>query len=230
MFSEFLSHLFIVDLLLHGVHNYNSSNYSNYINNDDVSHVQLDGYRCIAQGNTCTSKGSLIMYVDTKYNCNIVMELNTYRHWEEGQLVNISGGELAKHILIGNIYRPPRTLLNEIEGFIEELTLIVQGLDKKTPNVLLAGDYNLNLLKVNELRTHSDFLDLLMLHNLYPQITVPTRFSKFNATLIDNFFCKLKNSGQQNIAGILIRKFSDHQPYFIIINKPQNREQILKFT
>ena len=72
------------------------------------------------------------------------------------------GGELAKHILIGNIYRPPRTLLNEIEGFIEELTLIVQGLDKKTPNVLLAGDYNLNLLKVNELRTHSKFLDLLM--------------------------------------------------------------------
>ena len=80
-------------------------------NNDDVSHIQLDGYRCIAQGNTCTSKGGLIMYVDTKYNCNVVMELNTYRHWE-GQLVNISGGELAKHIIIGNIYRPPRTLLN----------------------------------------------------------------------------------------------------------------------
>ena len=113
-----------------------------------MSHIQLDGYRCIAQGNTCTSKGGLITYVDTKYNCNVVMELNTYRHWE-GQLVNISGGELAKHILIGNIYRPPRTLLNEIEVFIEELTLIVQGLDKKTPNVLLAGDYNLNLLKVN---------------------------------------------------------------------------------
>ena len=31
------------------------------------------------------------MYIDTKYNCNVVMELNTYRHWE-GQLVNISGG------------------------------------------------------------------------------------------------------------------------------------------
>ena len=36
------------------------------------------------------------MYVDTKYNCNVVMEYNTYRHWE-GQLVNILGGELAKH-------------------------------------------------------------------------------------------------------------------------------------
>ena len=94
----------------------------------------------------------------------------------------------------------------------------------------MAGDYILNLLKVNELGTHSDFLDLLMSYNLYRQITLPTRFSKFNATLIDNFFCKLKHSGQQNIAGILIRTFSSHQPYFIFVNKPQNREQIPKFA
>ena len=55
-------------------------------------------------------------------------------------------------------------------------------------DVLLAGDFNINLLKLNENETCSEFFDSLLAHSFLPQITVPTRFGQFCHTLIDNFF------------------------------------------
>ncbi len=60
--------------------------------------------------------------------------------------------------------------------------------------------------------------DLLISHGFYPKITLPTRLSKKHGTLIDNLFCKLTEAIIDTIFGILI-KFSDHQPYSILLNK-----------
>ena len=62
------------------------------------------------------------------------------------------------------------------------------------------------------------FFDLLMSNSLNPQITLPTRFTETNGTLIDNIFCKLLTPTNINCAGILINKFSDHQPCFMLLN------------
>ena len=64
-------------------------------------------------------------------------------------------------------------------------------------------------------------------HSRYPsvflvcaQITLPTRLSERNGTLIDNLYCKL-SSNCNPTSGILIKKFSDHQPYVTFLhNKP----------
>ena len=45
-----------------------------------------------------------------------------------------------------------------------------------------------------------------MSHSLFLQTTFPTRFTRANGTLIDNFFCKLSQSMLQSAAGILINK------------------------
>ena len=57
-----------------------------------------------------------------------------------------------------------------------------------------------------------------MSNSLNPQITLPTRFTETNGTLIDNIFCKLLTPTNINCAGILINKFSDHQPCFMLLN------------
>ena len=71
--------------------------------NDDKSHLQIDGYDCITQGKTCGNKGGLVMYINNCFNYKVIMTLNQFDHWE-GQFVKITGGGLSKYVIIGNIY------------------------------------------------------------------------------------------------------------------------------
>ena len=59
---------------------------------------------------------------------------------------------------------------------------------------------------------------MLTNHSFFPKITLPTRLSTKNGTLIDNMFCKLTEYTLDTTSGILIKKFSDHQPYFTLLN------------
>ena len=65
---------------------------------------------------------------------------------------------------------------------------------------------------------------------MYPQITLPTRFPERHGTLIDNFFCKLTKTILESIAGILIKQFSDYQPYFIFMDTTHNQQSNPKTT
>jgi len=84
--------------------------------------------------------------------------------------------------------------------------------------VIIAGDFNINLLKINEKEYCSEFYDTLTGFSFFPKITFPTRFSSLNGTLIDNLFCKSSELMLESTAGILIKQFSDHHPYFIFID------------
>ena len=84
-------------------------------------------------------------------------------------------------------------------------------------NIILAGDFNINLLRLNERDVFAEFVDLLTSNSFYPKITLPTRFSHLNATLIDNVFSNLNLNTLDDTSGILINKLSDHQPYFTLI-------------
>ena len=70
-----------------------------------------------------------------------------YEHWE-GLIVQINGGNLSKSITIGNIYRPPRTSNDNLN----ELSSIVSLLEHNCKNtIIIAGDFNINLLKLNDI-------------------------------------------------------------------------------
>ena len=107
---------------------------------------------------------------------------------------------------------------------------MLSSLDQIQHNVIFASDYNINLLKLNEDELISDFFDLLTSHSMYPQITLPTRFSERHGTLIDNLFCKLTKTILESRAGILIKQFSDHQPYLIFMYITQNKQSNPKTT
>ena len=160
--------------------------------------------------------GGLIIYIDKQFEYKNHLALNMYDHWE-GQIVIISGGGLLKTVIIRNIYRPPRMLVAQINQFINELTLQLQSIGK-CKNIIIAGDYNLNLLKINENNTCSDFFDTMIYQSLFPQITLPSRLSNTNATLIDNLCCKFDYTTNKTNSGILLNNLSDHQPYFILLN------------
>lgn len=51
---------------------------------------------------------------------------------------------------------------------------------------------------------------------------MPTRFSKKNATLIDQIFVRYSKNSSQNSSGIIVTKISDHLPCFSTINYRNN--------
>ena len=82
-------------------------------------------------------------------------------------------------------------LQDQIRQFINELSTVLSTIERKKNDVLLVGDFNINLLKLNENETCSEFFDSLLAHSFLTQITVPTRFGQFRHTLIDNFFLNI---------------------------------------
>ena len=108
-------------------------------------------------------------------------------------------------------------LKDDIKQFINEFTLHIVSIEKYRLNINLAGDYNLNLLKIDNDELLHEFFDLITSHSLLPQITLPTRLSQTSGTLIYTILCKAHISIKPTTAGILVNKLSDHQPCFIIL-------------
>ena len=178
----------------------------------DLSNIQLPGYDCIAQGKSSSKNGGLIIYVDNRFQYEVQLNINTYECWE-GLIIKVTGGGLSKAITIGNISSMVR---EHIRHFINEFTTVILSIDKSNITINLAGDYNLNLKK-NKIAICSVFFDLLTSHSLFPQITLPTRLSRSNGSLIDNIFCKFQSSTSTATSGILINKLSDNLPCFILL-------------
>ena len=152
----------------------------------DVSLYELPGYKSVALGATCSSHGGLIMYIHEQYAFVVKNLYDPSSIWE-GQFIEISGGNLNKSLTLCNIYRPPRKNNNNesIEYFIQLISPIVQKLNKENSDTIFVGDFNIDLLQIYEREKYSDFLDLFMNNGFFPKITLPTRFARKSATLID---------------------------------------------
>ena len=61
-------------------------------------------------------------------------------------------------------------------------------------------------------------------------MTLPTRFTRTNGTMIDHFFCKLNKTILESKTGILTNKLSDNQPYFMSVNITQKKEPLPKYV
>jgi hypothetical protein len=183
--------------------------------NDDLSLLQLNGYNMISKGKTCGRKGGLTIYLDESYTYRPIDFPYTASFWEN-QFVEVSGNGLLKNLLLWNLYRPPRDTIDE---FIVELKDILTQIDKAKYSVVIGGDFNINLLNINNDNLTAEFFDLLTSYSYYPKITMPTRFSNKKGTLIDNFFCNFTDNSLFIKAGILLDKISDHQPYFMVLKK-----------
>ena len=89
---------------------------------------------------------------------------------------------------------------------------------KKSANAIVAGDFNIDLLQINERHKYQKYFDVFVTNGLFPLITLPTRVSKHSCTLIDQLFCKLRDVRKLDFSGIIKTDLSDHFPYFIALD------------
>jgi len=88
------------------------------------------------------------------------------------------------------VNRPPGT---DVNCFNVEIDKLLYAIGTKY-HFFLAGDFNLNLLNVEEHEPTNDFFYMLMSHNMLPTITRPTRVTEFSAALINNVFTNITTS------------------------------------
>ena len=102
-------------------------------------------------------------------------------------------------------------------------------LSKSKCEIVLSGDYNIDVLKLNDNTNISDFFDTITSLAFYPIITLPTRFSDRRCTLIDNFICTFSPTIMNSTTGILTNNISDHQPYLINIHNLTTKQNTPTF-
>ena len=169
-------------------------------------------------------------HCNKKFTYTTKKKLNTYENWE-GHIIQIKTGSAgAKDITIANIYRPPRVLMENYREFLNELTPVLADLESNNSEKIMTGDFNIDLLKIHDKAIFSEYFDLLTSHSFFPKITLPTRFSNNHGTLIDNIFCKLSEATLDTTSGILIKKFSDHQPCFSVLNDIKFKPDPIKYV
>ena len=137
-------------------------------------------------------------------------------------------------IIVGNIYKPPRNNNNNanIERFTNELKPVLQFLEKENCDLALAGDWNINLLLLNERLKFQTFFDEMTNCSLYPKITYPARIGNQSCTLIDNIFCKLSHNTSNTNSGIflIVFRITSHAWCLLIytVNPSNNHLDLLK--
>ena len=185
----------------------------------DISRFIIPGYQLIHQGHICSTHAGLIIYLKEGFSYT---RRNIYRssHIWEGLFIDIASERLEKRLTLGNIYRPPRNNYNNssIESFLQEIHPIVTILSNENTNTILSGDYNINLLEINDRVKYQEYLDLFFTLGLFPKIVLPTRFSNRKGTLIDQIYCKFSGTTQNSQSGIILTTFSDHLPCFTCID------------
>ena len=104
------------------------------------------------------------------------------------------------------------------DSIIEACIYIIESFfnDKKS-DIYLCGDFNINLLNYYHHHNTKYFLDSLVMLNLYPCISQPTRFTTATATLIDDIFTNSMSGISR--CGIIINDATDHLPIFLLSSK-----------
>ncbi|XP_055906590.1 uncharacterized protein LOC129941858 [Eupeodes corollae] len=140
--------------------------------NDDI--CCLEGYRVFRFNRVNRVGGGVAIYVKRTIKCKLKLSA-TVDSTIEYLFVEVVGND--GNLLLGTIYRPNRYIdFSPLYTVLEEISL-------SSPNIVLCGDFNCNLLNTNVL-THN-----MQTYNLKPANTnVPTHYFGRDASLLDLMF------------------------------------------
>ena len=184
-----------------------------------ASLLRLAGYTLILHGAPNSRHRGVGMYIKSPLTYIVRPESIITPLWE-ALFVEITHPNFDKPIIIGSIYRPPSQLVADKTTFIEEFSECINSFQPLNKHIMIAGDFNLNLLKIKTDDNSNQFYNCLSTAGYEPLITFPTRFSEHNCSLIDNIFYR-STSLLDPTSGILTSPISDHQLCFSLfsINK-----------
>ena len=127
--------------------------------------------------------------------------------------------------LQGCIYKHPNVSVGAFTNDFLEPLLGKFSIEKK--EVILIGDFNLNLLNCNIDKNTSNYVDTLYSNAFFPTINSPTQITANSKALINHMFY---NDVTKNIiSGNIATSISDHLTQFLLISNqnPSSKNQML---
>ena len=138
-------------------------------NDQDASVFSIPGYQLIhLVKKKCSSHSGLAIFLSDSFSYLIksVHDDSALLDW---LFIEVNGELLRDKIIIGNIYRPPRLNNNikTIKELCEELTPIISDISKNSCHIIIAGDFNIDLLQINERSEFQKYFDQFVTHGIF---------------------------------------------------------------
>ena len=118
-------------------------------------------------------------------------------------------------IVIGTIYRPNTAPRADIDVFMKTITDIIETVKIENKQLILLGDFNVDLLKYETHAKTNDFLNGIISQGMIPLITKPTRVTDHPATLTEHIHTNIVN--KKITSGIVLTDIADHYGTFCLI-------------
>ena len=90
-------------------------------------------------------------------------------------------------------------------------------MNKDKYNILIMGDFNIDLLQYDTHNNTYHFLNSMISHSLLPYVLQPTRVTDYSATIVDNIFSNLTD--HDTSSGNITTLICDHFAQFLMIKK-----------
>ena len=133
----------------------------------------------------------------------------------------------SKSIVLNLTYRPSNGDPNELENHFKNILLKREITNKE---LVLVGDFNINVFEFNESKMDQDFVDLMFRHDLIPTVNKPTRVTRNTITAIDHIMTNSVINAEFK-TGIIKTNISDHFRIFFIfkcvVDNTEDREEFL---
>ena len=179
--------------------------------------ISFDGYSAVYRHkNNIKEGGGIAAFIKSHINFKVRDDLNftdEVLDKFDGLFVELVTTKKAQNIILCILYRSPS--YNSIPEFTTHLLHKIDLIHKEGKSILITGDTNIDLLKYQSYPNTTSFLDNMIVKNLIPKITKPTRVTKTSSTLIDHIFTNIENT--HCIAGTLLTNISDHYSNFISV-------------
>ena len=183
-----------------------------FLNDKNSNLYNLPGYTVAEKHRVNAKGGGVAIFVKNKFQYKIREDLSIF---DEGlfESVFIEASINNKNVVIGEIYRPPNSNINQ---FIERYSNLIMKITDEKKEFIIGSDHNLDLIKYENNMAIQECLDQNHSNGILPVIDKPTRITHKSATLIDNLFTNIKTPHQ---SGIIYSYISDHFPIVLLLGQ-----------
>ena len=171
------------------------------------------GYNFVSKNRTSKIGGGVGFYIDCNVDYTLRADISIMSDYIECIFIEIQQTN-SNNIVVGCVYRPPNT---DLALFNAELLDILNKINSKNFRLaVIAGDFNIDLLKSEVHAPTGEFLNNFTSHSYVPTIFYPTRITGTSSTLIDNIF--FNGITYKFETAIIYNEISDHLPVAIHIH------------
>ena len=175
------------------------------------SNYILSSYNFFYQYRQYRRGGGVCLFVKESFCCKTRQDLSINCDAIELLCLEIAN-EKSKNIILNLTYRPPNRDVKEFEKHLNKILSTNEILKKE---VIMAGDFNMNLLDFEQNKKVKNFLNIMFGHSMFPVINKPPRVTKNTATAIDHIFISSVTTTKFK-TGIIKSDISDHFPIFFV--------------